>query len=136
MKQLPDQSWQGTSIEQSYSIGSCYLLVSDIKAKPRYQETVDVISNEVFEGIDAETFEAIDDQYYSDKNHVYYRFSYVYDLHLIEDADVTYFKVLGSDYSKDKNFIFFYDHKIEGVDPDTFQVLEYRYSLSKDKNRA
>ena len=52
----------------------------------------------------------------------------------IQGADPNTFDVLENGYFKDKNSVYFYGNKIKGVDPNTFEILEYDYF--KDKNNV
>jgi hypothetical protein len=51
-----------------------------------------------------------------------------------EDADQSSFKPINSDYAKDKNHVFLWNHVIDGADPTTFVYLKKNYS--KDKSRV
>ena len=87
-------------------------------------------------GLDLKTFEHIDGDYYKDKNHVYYE-SYN-NLYKIENADLKTFEILDSSYtgygnfSKDKNYIYLNNKKLEGIDVKTFEKMQA--NLIRDKN--
>ena len=87
-------------------------------------------------GLDLKTFEHIDGDYYKDKNNVYYE-SYN-NLYKIENADLKTFEILDSSYtgygnfSKDKNYIYLNNKKLEGIDVKTFEKMQA--NLIRDKN--
>ena len=89
-----------------------------------------VYNNEkIVEGADPETFQEIErTPFYKDKNRVYYG---VYGVQIM-DVDIKTFKVLDFHYSKDKNYVYYENKKLETLDSKTFEVIDYSYG--KDKN--
>ena len=87
-------------------------------------------------GLDLKTFEHIDGDYYKDKNNVYYESDN--NLYKIENADLKTFEILDSSYtgygnfSKDKNYIYLNNKKLEGIDVKTFEKMQA--NLIRDKN--
>ena len=100
--------------------------------------------------VDVSTFEAIksySDVHYRDKNNVYY-----YDVHnytsdkaeeliKIEGADISTFKPLGNNYSKDKNKVYCKLKEIKGADAPSFTIIWKDTGngdgfIIKDKNRT
>lgn len=51
----------------------------------------------------------------------------------ISESDKESFRVINNMFSKDKNNVYFEEKKIEGADVKTFKPLEYRYSRDKNK---
>lgn len=100
--------------------------------------------------VDVSTFEAVkgySDVHYRDKNNVYY-----YDVHnyasdkaeeliKIEGADISTFKPLGNNYSKDKNKVYCKLKEIKGADAPSFTIIWKDTGngdgfIIKDKNRT
>ncbi|WP_369717032.1 DKNYY domain-containing protein [Leptotrichia sp. HSP-536] len=87
-------------------------------------------------GLDLRSFENIDDNYYKDKNNVYYKLDD--NFYKLENADLKTFKILDSSYtgygnfSKDKNYIYLNNKKLEGIDVKTFEKMQA--NLIRDKN--
>jgi len=88
--------------------------------------------------IDSMTFEHFFWNYFKDKNTVYFGNGKI-----LTGADPKTFKVLGSIYIKDKNFVWrsYYRDEggtiesvalIDGADPETFEFLEYGYAKNKN----
>ncbi len=98
--------------------------------------------------VDSKTFELFDywENYFRDKNNVYYENElYKMGLKKIEGADRNSFKILNSEFSKDKNSVYYYGNKMKGISPDGFEfvgnefVFENRedfISFLKDKNNV
>ena len=86
--------------------------------------------------VDADTFEEIDNNYYRDKNHVY--FYKDGNLQKLKNTNVKNFKMLkeSSDFGKDQSNIYYKGYKLEQVDKDSFEILDETYdgSIIKDKN--
>ncbi len=53
----------------------------------------------------------------------------------IDEVDSATFQALGGFYAKDKNNVYDHGHKLEGIDPESFQVLDDN-SYFKDKNNV
>ena len=85
--------------------------------------------------VDADTFEEIDNNYYRDKNHVY--FYKDGNLQKLKNTNVKNFKMLkeSSDFGKDQSNIYYKGYKLEQVDKDSFEILDEAYdgSIIKDK---
>jgi len=87
-------------------------------------------------GLDLRSFENIDGDYYKDKNNVYYKLDD--NFYKLENADLKTFKILDSSYtgygnfSKDKNYIYLNNKKLEGIDVKTFEKMQA--NLIRDKN--
>ena len=87
-------------------------------------------------GLDLKTFENIDGDYYKDKNNVYYKLDD--NFYKLENADLKTFKILDSSYtgygnfSKDKNYIYLNNKKLEEIDAKTFEKMWA--NLIRDKN--
>ena len=87
-------------------------------------------------GLDLKTFEHIDGDYYKDKNNVYYKLDD--NFYKLENADLKTFEILDSSYtgygnfSKDKNYIYLNNKKLEGIDVKTFEKMQA--NLIRDKN--
>ena len=86
--------------------------------------------------VDADTFEEIDNNYYRDKNHVY--FYKDGNLQKLKNTNVKNFKMLkeSSDFGKAQSNIYYKGYKLEQVDKDSFEILDEAYdgSIVKDKN--
>ena len=100
-------------------------------------ENIEIKTRKInIKGLDLKTFERIDDYYYKDKNNIYYE-SYN-NLYKIENADLKTFEILDSSYtgygnfSKDKNYIYLNNKKLEGIDVKTFEKMQA--NLIRDKN--
>ena len=52
----------------------------------------------------------------------------------IADVDASSAALVSPNHLKDKSVVYFLDQKIEGADPETFQLVNFDASLSKDKN--
>ena len=72
-------------------------------------------------------------RFLKDKNNVYFlTFSLEEgELNVFEQADVLTFEYLGSDYSKDKNHVYWSSGIIEDANPENFEILSERYSRDK-----
>ena len=87
-------------------------------------------------GLDLRSFENIDGDYYKDKNNVYYKLDD--NFYKLENADLKTFKILDSSYtgygnfSKDKNYIYLNNKKLEEIDVKTFEKMQA--NLIRDKN--
>lgn len=98
--------------------------------------------------VDSKTFELFDhwENYFRDKNNVYYENElYKMGLKKIEGADRNSFEVLNSEFSKDKNNVYYYGNKIMGINPDGFEFVGNEFvfknhedfiSFLKDKNNV
>lgn len=76
--------------------------------------------------VDAHTFEGLGEEYYKDKNHIYYFFimSDGGSLSVVEQADVRTFEVFkNSGYGKDSCAVYYRGQKIEGADVSTFEPI-------------
>ena len=86
--------------------------------------------------VDADTFEEIDNNYYRDKNHVY--FYKDGNLQKLKNTNVKNFKMLkeSSDFWKAQSNIYYKGYKLEQVDKNSFEILDEAYdgSIIKDKN--
>ena len=86
--------------------------------------------------VDTDTFEEIDNNYYRDKNHVY--FYKDGNLQKLKNTNVKNFKMLkeSSDFGKAQSNIYYKGYKLEQVDKDSFEILDEAYdgSIVKDKN--
>ncbi len=76
---------------------------------------------------DNSSFQALREFYAKDENRIYYMWTI-----LRWGYDVETFKVLGNDFTSDKDSIYWWGLILEWVDSESFQILEYWYS--KDKN--
>ena len=87
--------------------------------------------------VDAKTFEKIngrsylDNKYYRDKNNVYY-FSEDKMLKM-ENADINSINELSENILKDKNYVYFENQQIKGLDVNSFKVI-YENRISEPKN--
>lgn len=52
----------------------------------------------------------------------------------LENVDVETFKILDLNYSKDKNNVYSYNSKLEGIDPNKFKILGWGSYTKDDKN--
>ena len=98
--------------------------------------------------VDSKTFELFDhwENYFRDKTNVYYENElYKMGLKKIEGADRNSFKILNSEFSKDKNNVYYYGNKMKGISPDglefvgnefVFENREDFISFLKDKNNV
>ena len=98
--------------------------------------------------VDSKTFELFDywENYFRDKTNVYYENElYKMDLKKIEGADRNSFEILNSEFSKDKNNVYYYGNKIKGISPDGFEFIGNEFvfknhedfiSFLKDKNNV
>ena len=98
--------------------------------------------------VDSKTFELFDhwENYFRDKTNVYYENElYKMGLKKIEGADRNSFKILNSEFSKDKNNVYYYGNKMKGISPDglefvgnefIFENREDFISFLKDKNNV
>ena len=100
-------------------------------------ENIEIKTRKInIKGLDLKTFEHIDGDYYKDKNYVYYESDN--NLYKIENADLKTFEILDSSYtgygnfSKDKNYIYLNNKKLEGIDVKTFEKMQA--NLIRDKN--
>ena len=91
---------------------------------------------EKLQNADAKTFEILGYHIAKDKNYVYYESDN--NLYKIENADLKTFEILDSSYtgygnfSKDKNYIYLNNKKLEGIDVKTFEKMQA--NLIRDKN--
>jgi|GEM_PF-5796404 len=86
------------------------------------------------EGVDAKTFQVVSLCFTKDKNNVYYWLSPT-EKRIIEKADPKTFQLLSEElaiksdvyryHAKDKNYVFYHFHIIEGANPKTFEYLKY-----------
>ena len=102
-------------------------------------------------GADASAFEVINYELGKDKNNVYWSSQYFNETYIVKEADPKTFEVLSSGkssygvlgsgnnhYAKDKDNIFYIGistkdkQKINGVDKETFTIIDWKYS--RDKN--
>ncbi|WP_455045910.1 DKNYY domain-containing protein [Leptotrichia trevisanii] len=66
-------------------------------------------------------------------NSVYYRTEN--GLKKLPNADAKTFEILGYYVAKDKNYVYYWDEKLNKIDPKTFEVVEgYYITMFKDKN--
>jgi len=66
-------------------------------------------------------------------NSVYYRTEN--GLEKLQNADAKIFEILGYHIAKDKNSVYYWDEKLNKIDPKTFEVVEgYYITMFKDKN--
>ena len=66
-------------------------------------------------------------------NNVYYRTEN--GLKKLPNADAKTFEILGYCVAKDKNYVYYWDEKLNKIDPKTFEVVEgYGITIFKDKN--
>ena len=98
--------------------------------------------------VDSKTFELFDhwENYFRDKTNVYYENElYKMGLKKIEGADRNSFKILDSEFSKDKNNVYYYGNKMKGISPDGFEFVGNKFifenredfiSFLKDKNNV
>ena len=98
--------------------------------------------------VDSKTFETFEywPVYFRDKNNVYYENElYKMSLKKIEGADRNSFEILNSEFSKDKNNVYYYGNKIKGISPDGFEFIGNEFvfknhedfiSFLKDKNNV
>ena len=98
--------------------------------------------------VDSKTFEVFDywENYFRDKNNVYYENElYKMGLKKIEGADRNSFEILNSEFSKDKNNVYYYGNKMKGISPDGFEIIGNEFvfknhedlvSIIKDKNNV
>lgn len=98
--------------------------------------------------VDSKTFEVFDywENYFRDKNNVYYENElYKMGLKKIEGADRNSFEILNSEFSKDKNNVYYYGNKMKGISPDGFEIVGNEFvfknhedfvSIIKDKNNV
>ena len=98
--------------------------------------------------VDSKTFELFDhwENYFRDKSNVYYENElYKMGLKKIEGADRNSFKILNSEFSKDKNNVYYYGNKMKGISPDGFEFVGNEFifenredfiSFLKDKNNV
>ena len=98
--------------------------------------------------VDSKTFEVFDywENYFRDKTNVYYENElYKIGLKKIENADRNSFTILNSEFSKDKNNVYYYGNKIKGISPDGFEFVGNEFifenredflSFLKDKNNV
>ena len=96
--------------------------------------------------VDSKTFELFDhwENYFRDKTNVYYENElYKMGLKKIEGADRNSFKILNSEFSKDKNNVYYYGNKMKGISPDGLEFVGNKFifenredfiSFLKDKN--
>lgn len=93
--------------------------------------------NSVKELIDADlnSFEEIsENEYYRDKNSVYYFDEYDRKMTRIIGADPKSFKSISYTFGKDKNGVYKREKKLNGVDPNTFEEIDASYT--RDKNNV
>lgn len=98
--------------------------------------------------VDSKTFETFEywPVYFRDKNNVYYENElYKMSLKKIEGADRNSFEILNSEFSKDKNNVYYYGNKIKGISSDGFEFIGNEFvfknhedfiSFLKDKNNV
>lgn len=98
--------------------------------------------------VDSKTFELFDhwENYFRDKTNVYYENElYKMGLKKIAGADRNSFEILNSEFSKDKNNVYYYGNKMKGISPDglefvgnefVFENREDFISFLKDKNNV
>ena len=98
--------------------------------------------------VDSKTFETFEywPVYFRDKNNVYYENElYKMSLKKIEGVDRNSFEILNSEFSKDKNNVYYYGNKIKGISPDGFEFVGNKFvfknhedfiSFLKDKNNV
>ena len=85
--------------------------------------------------VDSKTFEVFDywENYFRDKNNVYYENElYKMDLKKIEGADRNSFEILNSEFSKDKNNVYYYGNKMKGINPDGFEFVGRDFKNNED----
>ena len=98
--------------------------------------------------VDSKTFETFEywPVYFRDKNNVYYENElYKMSLKKIEGVDRNSFEILNSEFSKDKNNVYYYGNKMKGISPDGFEFVGNKFvfknhedfiSFLKDKNNV
>lgn len=134
-----------------------------------YGKDKDSVYEGLFKIADADpgSFKVLEGSYGKDKNSAYYRFSkiensdpntfvviekdkysvyakdknaiYVEGFRKFEEADPESFALLAKNFSKDKNSVWYFNDKVEGADPASFQVIETKENCTscdygKDKN--
>ena len=85
--------------------------------------------------VDSKTFEVFDywENYFRDKNNVYYENElYKMGLKKIEGADRNSFEILNSEFSKDKNNVYYYGNKMKGINPDGFEFVGRDFKNNED----
>ena len=82
-------------------------------------------------GADPDTFQVLEHAFSKDKNHVYYETEKIE-----ENINTSAVKVLNKFYFKDNKNVYLMYGKVEGADPDTFELLTDNMGYSKDKNNV
>ena len=84
---------------------------------------------------DVNSFEEVaENEYYKDKNNVYYYDEYEGNMKTIKEADPKTFEGISYTFGKDKNAVYKRENKLVGVDPATFEEIDS--SFTKDKNNV
>lgn len=84
---------------------------------------------------DVNSFEEVaENEYYKDKNNVYYYDEYEGNMKTIKEADPKTFEGISYTFGKDKNAVYKRENKLAGVDPATFEEIDS--SFTKDKNNV
>ncbi len=82
-------------------------------------------------GADPDTFQVLEHAFSKDKNHVYYETEKIE-----ENINTSVVKILNKFYFKDNKNVYLMYGKVEGADPDTFELLTDNMGYSKDKNNV
>jgi hypothetical protein len=108
--------------------GSEFIEIKEIYGRLYHKDKENVYLKGVkIEGADPKTFLVIDHEYSKDKKYVYYNGE-----NIGERDYKTFIRLSWRDYTKDKNHIYFENMKINGIDKESFEVIDAPYS--KDKN--
>ena len=84
---------------------------------------------------DVNSFEEVaENEYYKDKNNVYYYDEYEGNMKIVKEADSKTFEGVSYTFGKDKNAVYKRENKLAGVDPATFEEIDS--SFTKDKNNV
>lgn len=80
-------------------------------------------------GADSSSFKVLaegDDEYAVDKEYVFYRGTIIF------NVDITTFKVITHQFSKDKNHVYYFEKYLVGVNSDEFSYSDGMYGESID----